>query len=101
MHWLSRGKVLKRFFELRAEVKGFMEDGRMDVPEFDYPKWVMDLAFFVNITQELNIVHLKLQGPGQRVKAFSTKLRLWKTAFCKKPQSFHSMQISGAGGHQW
>ncbi|KAL1263758.1 hypothetical protein QQF64_006497 [Cirrhinus molitorella] len=62
--WLSRGNVLKRFFELRKEVKRFMEDGRIDVPEFDDPKWVMDLAFLVDITQELNILNLKLQGPG-------------------------------------
>ncbi len=53
VRWLSRGKVLKRFFDLRTEVKRFMEDGRMDVPEFDDPKWVMDLAFLVDITQEL------------------------------------------------
>ncbi len=68
-----------------------MEDGRMDVPEFDDPKWVMDLAFLVDITQELNILNLKLQGPGQLiteayecVKAFSTKLRLWKTKLSAK-----------------
>ncbi|XP_073714015.1 general transcription factor II-I repeat domain-containing protein 2B-like [Misgurnus anguillicaudatus] len=91
VRWLSRGNVLKRFFELRAEVKRFMEDGRMDVPEFDDPKWVMDLAFLVDITQELNILNLKLQGPGQlitaayeSVKAFSTKLRLWKTQLTAK-----------------
>ncbi len=66
-----------------------MNDGRMDVPEFDDPKWVMDLAFLVDITQEPNILNLKLQGPGQlitaayeSVKAFSTKLR--NSAFCKK-----------------
>ncbi|KAL0148361.1 hypothetical protein M9458_056341 [Cirrhinus mrigala] len=91
VRWLSRGNVLKRFFELRTEVKRFMEDGRMDVPEFDDPKWVMDLAFLVDITQELNILNLKLQGPGQlitaayeSVKAFSTKLRLWKTQLSAK-----------------
>ncbi|XP_026116348.1 general transcription factor II-I repeat domain-containing protein 2B-like [Carassius auratus] len=91
VRWLSRGNVLKRFFELRSEVKRFMEDGRMDVPEFDDPKWVMDLAFSVDITQELNILNLKLQGPGQlitaaydSVKAFSTKLRLWKTQLSAK-----------------
>ncbi|XP_056121755.1 general transcription factor II-I repeat domain-containing protein 2-like [Rhinichthys klamathensis goyatoka] len=92
VRWLSRGNVLKRFFDLRAEVKRFMEDGRMDVPEFDDPKWVMDLAFLVDITQELNILNLKLQGPGQlitaaayeSVKAFSTKLRLWKTQISAK-----------------
>ena len=39
VRWLSRGNVLKRFFELRSEVKRFMEDGRMDVPELEEPKW--------------------------------------------------------------
>ncbi len=68
VRWLSRGNVLKRFFDLRTEVKRFMEDGRMDVPEFDDPKWVMDLAFLVDITQELNVLNLKLQGPGQLMK---------------------------------
>ena len=59
-----------------------MEDGRVGVPESDDPKWVMDPAFLVNITQELNIHNLKLRGPGQlitttyeSVKAFSIKKR--------------------------
>ncbi len=69
VHWLSRGNVLKIIFELRTEVKRFMEDGRMDVPEFDDPKWVMDLAFLVDITQELNVLNLKLKGPGQLITA--------------------------------
>ncbi len=38
VRWLSRGHVLKRFFEVRTEVKRFMNDGRMNVPEFDDPK---------------------------------------------------------------
>lgn len=61
VRWLSRGNVLKRFFELRVEVKRFMEDGRLDVPEQDDPKWIMDLAFLVDITQQLNILNLKKQ----------------------------------------
>lgn len=68
-----------------------MEDGIMDVPEFDDPKWVMGPAFLVDITQELNILNLKLHGPGQlitaafeSVKAFTTKLKLWKTQLSTK-----------------
>ncbi len=74
VRWLSRGNVLKICFDLRTEVKRFMED-----------------AFLVDITQELNVLNLKLQGPGQlitaayeSVKAFSTKLRLWKTQLSAK-----------------
>ena len=79
--WLSRGKVLKRFFELRAEVKAFMEKDGMTVSVLSDPKWLMDLAFLVDITQELNVLNKKLQGQGQlvsaaydNVRAFSTKL---------------------------
>ncbi|KAK7919095.1 hypothetical protein WMY93_010379 [Mugilogobius chulae] len=84
VRWLSRGQVLKRFFELREEIKMFL-DGKMTVTEFDDPKWLMDLAFLVDITHELNMLNVKLQGPGQLitgmyscVKAFLTKRRLWK-----------------------
>lgn len=49
MHWLS-------WLELRVEVKGLMEDGRMDVPEFNDLKWVLDFAFLVYFTQELDIL---------------------------------------------
>ena len=45
VHWLSRGNVLKRFFELRAEVKDFMEKHGVAVPVLSDPKWLMDLAF--------------------------------------------------------
>ncbi|KAK7161663.1 hypothetical protein R3I94_004364 [Phoxinus phoxinus] len=85
VRWLSRGNVLKRFFELRAEVKAFMEKDGMAVPVLSDPKWLMDLAFLVDITQELNVLNKKLQGQGQfvsaaydNVRAFSTKLVFWK-----------------------
>uniref|UniRef100_A0A8D2IX21 HAT C-terminal dimerisation domain-containing protein n=1 Tax=Varanus komodoensis TaxID=61221 RepID=A0A8D2IX21_VARKO len=85
VRWLSRGNILKRFFELRAEVKTFMEKDGVAVPVLSDPKWLMDLAFLVDITQELNVLNKKLQGQGQLVSAaydnvrtFSTKLVLWK-----------------------
>ncbi|XP_071060599.1 general transcription factor II-I repeat domain-containing protein 2A-like [Pseudochaenichthys georgianus] len=92
VRWLSRGNVLKRFFELRTELKVFMlEKGGMAVPELSDPKWLMDLAFLVDITQELNALNKKLQGQGQlvsaaydNVKAFSTKLVLWKAQLPQK-----------------
>ena len=85
VHWLSRGNVLKRFFELRAEVKDFMEKHGVAVPVLSDPKWLMDLAFFVDITHELNVLNKKLEGQGHlvsaaydNVRAFCTKLMLWK-----------------------
>lgn len=35
VHWLSRGNFLKRFFELRTEVKTTMEEGWMALSELD------------------------------------------------------------------
>ena len=61
MHWLSRGTTLKRFFELRTEVKAFMENDGMAVPVLSDSKWLMDLAFLVDITLELNSLNKKLQ----------------------------------------
>ena len=50
------------------------------------PKWLMDLAFLIDITHELNVLNKKLQGQGQLVSAaydnvrtFSAKLVLWKS----------------------
>ncbi|KAL3841593.1 hypothetical protein ACJMK2_019710 [Sinanodonta woodiana] len=83
--WLSRGNVLKRFYELRAETKAFMEKDGVVVPVLSDHKRLMDLVFLVDITQELNVLNKKLQGQGQRcsvaydnVRAFCTKLVLWK-----------------------
>ncbi|KAK7916070.1 hypothetical protein WMY93_011831 [Mugilogobius chulae] len=91
VRWLSRGTTLKRFFDLRVEVKTFMENHGKDVPELSDPKWLMDLAFLVDITQELNVLNKKLQGQGQlvsaaydNVRAFSTKLALWKAQVSQK-----------------
>ena len=97
VRWLSRGNVLKRFFELRAEVKDFMEKHRVAVLVLSDPKWLMDLALFVNITHEHYVLNKKLQGQVQlvsaaydNVKAFCTKLMLWKaqlsqTSLCHFP----------------
>ncbi|MBN3281368.1 GT2D2 protein, partial [Polyodon spathula] len=66
----------------------------MPLSEFEDTKWMMDLAFLVDITQELNNLNLKLQGPGQLVttvfddvKAFTTEMKLWKK---KISQSNHT-----------
>ncbi|TWW54660.1 General transcription factor II-I repeat domain-containing protein 2B [Takifugu flavidus] len=108
VHWLSRGKVLKRFFESRAEVKAFMEKDGMTVPVLSDPKWLMDLAFLVDITQELNVLNKKLQGQGQlvsaaydSVRAFSKKPVLWKaqlsqTNLCHFPACKVLMDSDGA-----
>jgi len=60
LYFTEVGNVLKRCFEFTEKVKKVMEDGRMDVSELDDPRWVMDLAFLADMTQELDILNLKL-----------------------------------------
>ena len=81
----QQGKRFEEIFELRAEVKDFMEKHGVPVPVLSDPKWLMDLAFFVDITHELNVLNKKLQGQVHlvsaaydNVRAFCTKLMLWK-----------------------
>ena len=85
VRWLSRGAVLKRFFELREEIGQFMEKKGSPVKELKCPQWVQDLAFIVYITQHLNYLNKMLQGRKKNVtqyhdsiRAFKLKLSLWE-----------------------
>jgi len=85
VRWLSRGNMLMRFYELRDEVKLFMEMKGKPVTELSDGKWLCDLAFMVDMTKYLSELNIKLQGPNQllssllsHVKSFEAKLNLWK-----------------------
>ena len=60
VRWLSRGKVLQRFFELRQEIALFMAMKDKDVPYLSDPTFLSDLAFLTDITQHLNMLNLQL-----------------------------------------
>ncbi|XP_066239740.1 general transcription factor II-I repeat domain-containing protein 2-like [Saccopteryx leptura] len=84
VRWLSRGKVLQRFFALRQEIALFMAMKDRDVPELCEPTFLSDLAFLTDVTQHLNALNSELQGSKQlitvmfdRIKSFRCKLTLW------------------------
>jgi hypothetical protein len=83
VRWLSRGSVLRRFFNLRAAIEIFMNKKSKSVPELSVAERIIDLAFFIDITSLLNKVNMKLQDKGKLlpevfldIKASEIKLKL-------------------------
>ena len=82
VRWLSLGKVLKRVWDLKAEIREFCEKKGKDIPELSDEKWMADFAFAVDVTGLMTALNTKLQGKGlfvhemhNLVKAFMTKLQ--------------------------
>jgi hypothetical protein len=70
---LSRGARLARFFTLQEEIGLFMEDKGRPIRELNNTEWICDLAFLVDITQQLNGVNVRLQGQEQHTEFMMSK----------------------------
>ena len=86
VRWLGRGKVLNRCFELREEIRQFMESKEKDTTELRDEKFLCELVFLCDILSHLDVLNLQLQGWGRVitdiyavVRTFRTKLCLWAT----------------------
>ncbi|XP_055901518.1 general transcription factor II-I repeat domain-containing protein 2B-like [Biomphalaria glabrata] len=86
VRWLSRGKVLQRFFELRRAIALFMAMKDRGIPQLSDPIIYSDLAFLTDIMQHLNALNSQLQGTKQLItvmfdfiKSFRCKLILLAT----------------------
>ncbi|KAL3851914.1 hypothetical protein ACJMK2_015609 [Sinanodonta woodiana] len=84
VRWLSRGKVLKRFFDLRHEIEIFMTEKSKHLPKLSNPLWLWDLAILCDLTAYLNDLNVKLQGKNKLIchvyadiSAFQAKLQLF------------------------
>ncbi len=84
--WLSRGKVLSRVFELRAEIRMFLEEERMyeAASKFSDEEFLFKLAYLSDMFGKLNKLILQLQGKDKhlphladKINAFSRKLEGW------------------------
>lgn len=85
VRWLSRGIVLKRFYELRSEIQSFMHNKGRNVQELKDYDWLQDLAFMVDMTEHLNLLNTRLQGRNklvtdmhESIRAFEVKLKLFE-----------------------
>jgi len=86
VRWLSRGKILARFWALKDSVVQFLKEIN-DLPEeracLENDQWLNDLAFLVDVTSHLNALNVRLQGSNKLfthlcddVMSFKMKLRL-------------------------
>ncbi|XP_077179280.1 general transcription factor II-I repeat domain-containing protein 2-like [Paroedura picta] len=83
VRWLSRGRVLKHFYDLLPQITSFLLSKNKEVPELNDPEWKWHLAFLTDVTELLNSFNVQLQGKRKlicdmqsHVKAFEVKLGL-------------------------
>jgi hypothetical protein len=80
--WLSRGKLLKHFFELRHETEIFLTEKQKFHEKLSDPEWLRDFAFLADITDHVNDLNTRLHGKGilvcdmvSDVKLFQLKIK--------------------------
>ncbi|GLV20116.1 hypothetical protein CBL_21336, partial [Carabus blaptoides fortunei] len=85
VRWLSRGRMLSRVFEMRAEIIQFLTNQRSNlVEEFGKRESILRLAYLADIFSQLNELNISLQGFGvntitarEKLSAFISKLSVW------------------------
>uniref|UniRef100_A0A3P9H253 HAT C-terminal dimerisation domain-containing protein n=1 Tax=Oryzias latipes TaxID=8090 RepID=A0A3P9H253_ORYLA len=88
VRWLSRGRVLSRLFESRAEVHTFLtEHGSPHATMFENTDWLAKLCYLADIFRKLNELNMSLQGKDtsilnlyDKVGGFLKKAEMWKRA---------------------
>ncbi|XP_048048380.1 zinc finger BED domain-containing protein 5-like [Megalobrama amblycephala] len=84
--WLSRGKVLSRVFEIRAEFGAFLEEEHMydAAGKFSDEQILMKLAYLSNVFEKLNELNIQLQGRDKHLPHLADKI----TAFIRKLEAW-------------
>lgn len=83
VHWLSRGNVLSRVFELHKELYLFFTEHKSSVLN-DFG-WFLKLAYLSDIFEKLNIWNKSMQGSvsdifyvEMKTNAMLAKITLWE-----------------------
>ena len=84
--WLSKGNALARVYDMREEVRLFLESHRKEdlLMTFTSEGFQLTLAYLADIFESLNHLNLLLQGKNTNplnnydaIRAFIAKLALW------------------------
>ena len=74
VRWLSKGSMLRQFYELRKEVALFIKNKGRPMAEIEDKSWFCDLAFLFDITTRMNELNTRRcnEKPSMRVKCTGT-----------------------------
>jgi hypothetical protein len=92
IRWLSRGKVLQRFYEFKNELSRLFSAEKPNFAEYlNDTEWCAKLAYLADIFYHLNCLNESMQGKEENVltssdklKGFLKKLEVWKRHVEKK-----------------
>jgi len=86
IRWLSRGKVLKRLFELLSELQIFLSNCNHELSNrFKDEVWLSRLAYLADIFSRLNDINISLQGAHTTIFLVHDKVK----SFIKKTCLLH------------
>jgi hypothetical protein len=79
IRWLSRGKLLNRLFEQKAEVAVFLTEIRSEfVKYFKDELWICRLAYLCGISDKINNLNIQLQGFNTNILILHDKVQAFK-----------------------
>ncbi|KAL2102327.1 hypothetical protein ACEWY4_001495 [Coilia grayii] len=87
VRWLSRGAVLNRVYEMRAEIAEFLSSEKHQLAgRFTDAAWLLKLAYLADIFHHLNVLNQSMQGRDtyilhmqDKVRTFIMKITLWSS----------------------
>ena len=84
VRWLSRERFLERIMELLPEIKEFLKQFKdTEYAQLEDEQWLLDLAFFTDLTALLNELNLELQGKEKNIANMISSVNTFK---CKLQQ---------------